>query len=166
MSAPSKPVVNLADVALEDHRHGQRFAAKIGEVGLALGGTGVGCTYHEVPPSKRAFPFHVHHVQHELFFILEGTGTYRFGTDTFPLRAGDVCAAPPGGPERAHQIINDGPTTLKYLGFSTEMKGAEIVEFPDSGKFVVTMRADDGATRLFRFVGRPGSAVDYWDGEE
>lgn len=161
-----KPVVNIADVPLEDHRHGEKFEAKLGEIGHALGNTGVGCTYHEVPPGKRAFPFHVHHVQHELFFIVEGTGQYRFGAETYPIRAGDVLAAPSGGPEVAHQIINDGDGPLKYLGFSTEMSGAEIVEFPDSGKFAATMRAPDGKTRLFRFVGRKSSAVDYWDGEE
>ena len=129
-----KPVVNIADVPLRDHGNGTKFAAKLGEVGLALGGTGVGCMYNEVPPGKRAFPFHVHHAQHELFFIIEGTGTYRFGKDTYPIRAGDVCAAPPGGPEVAHQIINDGDKVLKYLSFSTEMKGAEIVELPELGQ--------------------------------
>lgn len=163
--ASAKPVVNLAEVPLEDHGHGETFAAKLGEVGQALGGTGVGCMYHEVPPGKRAFPYHAHHVQHELFFILEGTGTYRFGGKAYPLKAGDVCAAPPGGGEVAHQIVNDGDTVLKYLGFSTEMVGAEIVEFPDSGKFVTTMWNADGS-HGFRFIGRQESAVDYWEGEE
>ena len=167
MSAgPAKPVVNVADVPLRDHVHGEKFGARIGEVGMALGGTGIGCMYYEVPPGKRAFPFHVHHVQHELFFILEGTGTYRFGANRYPIKAGDALAAPAGGAEFAHQIINDGDSVLRYLGFSTEMTGAEIVEYPDSGKFGATVRAADGETRTFRFIGRRDSAVDYWDGEE
>jgi uncharacterized cupin superfamily protein len=165
VSAPAKPVVDIADVALDDHKHGDTFAAKIGEIGLALGGTGVGCMYHEVPVGKRAFPFHVHHVQHELFFVLEGTGQYRFGSDTYPVKAGDVCAAPAGGPEFAHQIVNDGTTVLRYLGFSSHNGGPEIVEYPDSGKFSTTMWNPDGVTRTFRFIGRSESAVDYWDGE-
>lgn len=165
MAEARKPVVNIADVPLEDNAHGEKFFARLGEVGQALGGTGVGCLYHEVPPGKRAFPYHSHHVQHELFFILEGTGSYRFGSKTYPLKAGDVCAAPPGGAAVAHQIVNDGDETLKYLGFSTQMAGAEIVEYPDSGKFSTTMWNEDG-TRSFRFVGRQESAVDYWDGEE
>lgn len=160
-----KPVVNIGDVALEEHGHGEKFAAKIGEIGMALGGTGVGCMYYEVPPGKTAFPFHVHHVQHELFFILEGTGQYRFGPDSFPIRAGDVCAAPAGGPEFAHQIVNDGTSVLRYLGFSTQMHGAEIVEYPDSAKFAATMRSPDGVTKTFGFMGRQTSGVDYWDGE-
>ena len=165
-AARVKPVVNIADVPLEENRHGEKFFARLGEIGLALGGSGVGCLYHEVPPGKRAFPFHAHHVQHELFFILEGTGHYRFGADTYPLRAGDVCVAPPGGAEVAHQIVNDSDAVLRCLGFSTGMAGAEIVEYPDSGKFSTTMRAADGESRLFRFIGREESAVDYWDGED
>jgi uncharacterized cupin superfamily protein len=166
MTRGKKPVVNVADVTLEEEHHGETFAVKVGEVGLALGGTGLGCMYHEVPAGKRAFPFHVHHVQHELFYILEGTGKYRFGKDVYPIRAGDVCAAPAGGAEAAHQIVNDSDKILKYLGFSSAMKGPEIVEYPDSGKFGVTVRAEDSETRLFRFIGRHDSALDYWDGEE
>jgi uncharacterized cupin superfamily protein len=166
MARTKKPVVNVADVPLEVEEHGKTFAVKVGEIGLALGGTGLGCMYHEVPAGKRAFPFHVHHVQHELFFILEGTGQYRFGDKVYPIRAGDVCAAPAGGADVAHQIINDSDKVLKYLGFSSAMKGPEIVEYPDSSKFGVTMRAEDGETRLFRFIGRQSAMLDYWDGEE
>ena len=34
-----------------------------------------------VPPGKRAFPFHNHRVNEEMFFILEGTGEVRIGCD-------------------------------------------------------------------------------------
>ena len=161
-----KPVVNLADVPLEEHSHGERFSARIGEVGMALGGSGVGCMYYEVPPGKRAFPFHNHHVQHELFVILEGNGKYRFGPDTFPVRAGDICVAPTGGPEVAHQLVNDSTGVLRYLGLSTSMGGAEVVEYPDSVKFGATVRTADGSRRIFRYRGRRDGAADYWDGED
>ncbi|MCW5695439.1 MAG: cupin domain-containing protein [Bauldia sp.] len=159
-----RPVVNIADVPMTEHAHGDRFAAKTAMIGAALGGTGVGCRYYEVPPGKRAFPFHAHRVIHELFVILEGTGLYRFGPDSYPLRAGDVCAAPPGGPEVAHQIINTGEATLRYFGFSTRPEVAEVVEYPDSGKFGVTARNADGSIG-FRYLGRPDGGIDYWDGE-
>ena len=165
MNEKTKHIINIASDAPDDHKHGDKFEAKLGEIGLALGGKGVGCMYVEVLAGKRAFPFHVHHVQHELFFILEGTGQYRFGADTYAVKAGDVLAAPPGGPEFAHQIINDGSKALKYLGFSSHNGGPEIVEYPDSGKFSTSMWNDDGVTRSFRFVGRQESSVDYWDGE-
>ena len=88
---------------------------------------------HVVEPGKKAFPFHAHHVTQELFVILEGEGTYRFGDESYPVKAGDVCAAPTGGPEVAHQIVNTGKTALKYLGISANPTGiGDVVEYPDS----------------------------------
>ena len=161
--APAKPVINIADVELSDFGRGEKFAAKIGRIGPAIGSTGIGCMVTVVPPGKRAFPFHVHHVLHELFIILEGTGEYRFGDKNYPIKAGDVCAAPPGGPEFAHQIINTGTGDLKYLGLSTE-SATELVEYPDSDKFGVSSKTAGGVR--FRFLGRLDGNVDYWDGEQ
>ena len=95
--------------------------------------------------------------------VLEGEGTYRFGADAYPIRAGDVCAAPAGGSETAHQIVNTGSSVLRYVSISANVP-TEIVEYPDSGKFLAKTSGPDG-TR-FRFVGRrEGGEADYWDGE-
>src|SRR5262249_12181049 len=137
-----------------------------GSFGRMIGSTGIGCMYTVVPPGKRAFPFHVHHQIHELFVILEGNGEYRFGDKTYPVKAGDVCAAPSGGPEVAHQIVNTGEADLKYLGISTTAT-TEVVEYPDSGKFAVSSRFEwsNPASGGVRFVGRKEGTIDYWDGE-
>lgn len=162
----TKPVINLADVDLQAVGNGAGFAARIGSFGDRIGSDGIGCMLHVVEPGKKAFPFHVHHLMHELFVILEGEGTYRFGSSTYPIKAGDVCAAPPGGPERAHQIINTGSGTLRYLGLSTN-SGSEVVEYPDSGKVGVVSRFDwatmsGGVRHMFRLGDKP---LDYHDGE-
>jgi len=68
-----------------------------------------------------------------MFFVLEGDGELRFGTERYPLRAHDVVACPTGGPEVARQIVNTGTTTLRYLSLSTVSR-VEICEYPDSGK--------------------------------
>jgi len=159
---PTKPVINVADVDLKDSGHGERFAAKTGRVGPLIGSTAIGCMYTVVQPGKRAFPYHVHHAIHELFVILEGTGEYRFGDKVYPVMAGDVCAAPTGGPERAHQLVNTGSGELKYLGISTHAD-TELVEYPDSNKFAVSGKTSDGGR--FRFIGRADGNLDYWDGE-
>ena len=87
-----------------------------------------------VPPGKKAFPFHVHHNKHELFVILEGTGVYRFGAETYPIKAGDILAAPAGkGAEMAHQIVNTGTSELKYLGIS-DQSTTDVMEYPDFGQ--------------------------------
>jgi uncharacterized cupin superfamily protein len=166
MTDPIKPVMNIADVPLRDNGHGDKFTAKIGSFGRAIGSTGIGCMLHVVPPGKRAFPYHNHHGIHEMFVITEGEGQYRFGKETYAVRAGDVLAAPAGGPETAHQLINTGDKDLKYLGISTSV-ATEVVEYPDSGKFAVTSRFDwsNPAAGGIRFIGRKDQTIDYWDGE-
>jgi uncharacterized cupin superfamily protein len=162
---PKKPVINVDDVPLRDNVHGDKFAAKVGSLGRLIGSTGLGVMLHVVAPGKRAFPFHNHHNIDEVFYILEGEGEYRFGDKSFPVRAGDVCAAPSGGPETAHQMVNTGTSQLKYLGISTSV-ASEVVEYPDSGKFAVTSRYDWATgTGGVRFIGRAGESLDYWDGE-
>ncbi len=120
-----------------------------------------------MPPGKRAFPFHNHHVNEEMFFIIVGEGEVRIGDAIYPIRPGDVIACPTGGRETAHQIINTGSVELKYLSVSTKLS-PDIGEYPDSNKFGVFSEYAtdaDGKPRVLRFVGRESLSVDYWDGE-
>jgi len=170
----SKPIINIDEVELSPRparaaapgTAAERFDARSGQIASRLGASKLGYNIMAVSPGKRAFPFHNHRVNEEMFFILEGSGSVRIGAETFPVRSGDVIACPPGGPETAHQIINTGPTELKYLAVSTQ-EMPEICDYPDSGKFLVTerQRNADGSVSGFRHIGRPESAVDYWDGE-
>ncbi len=169
-----RPVVNLADVELRPRPAGfaapgaaaERFDARMGFISPLLGAVKLGYNLTAVPPGKRAFPFHNHHVNEELFFVLEGEGEVRIGDSVFPIRPGDVIACPPGGPETAHQIVNTGGVELRYLAVSTKLS-PEIAEYPDSGKFGVLaeLAAPEGGRRTFRFVGREAMGLDYWDGE-
>jgi uncharacterized cupin superfamily protein len=163
MAAPEKPIVNIADVPLQDFGKGEKFTAKIARLAPMLGSTGLGCMLTVVPPGKRAFPFHRHHVIHELFFVLSGTGEYRLRDKSHPLRAGDVIAAPAGG--EAHQIINTGSEELRYLGLST-LGEVDVVDYPDSRKMAVAagIKNADFTTATYRGMGRIAPA-DYWGGE-
>jgi len=162
----TKPVINIADVPLRQSGDPKgHFSAEIGSFGSVIGSTGLGCMLHVVQPGKKAFPYHVHHQIHELFVVLEGTGEYRFGAERYPIKAGDVLAAPTGGPEVAHQIVNTGKAVLRYLGISTAAQ-TEVVEYPDSGKFAVTSRFDwSTMSGGVRHIARPGGSLDYFDGE-
>lgn len=163
----TKPIINIADVALRQTNDPKgNFSAEVGSFGRTIGSTGIGCMLHVVQPGKKAFPYHVHHQIHELFVILEGEGEYRFGGERFAVKAGDVLAAPTGGAEVAHQIINTGAKVMKYLGVSTAAQ-TEVVEYPDSGKFGVTSRFDwSTMSGGIRHLARPGTGLDYFDGEE
>ena len=165
-NSENSPVISLSDIPLSHRGNGGAFEAEIGSFGRTIGSSGLGCMLHVVQPGKKAFPRHAHHQIHELFVILEGEGTYRFGDQSYPVQAGDVCAAPTGGPETAHQIENTGAVPMKYLGVST-MADTEVVEYPDSRKFAAISRFD-WATMSggIRFIGRTGESLDYFDGEE
>lgn len=145
----------------------EKFSATMAPLGAALGLSKLGVSVLTVEPGKRAFPMHVHHGNDELFIILEGDGVYRFGDQEHPISAGDICAAPLGGPEAAHQIINTGAITMRYVAVSS-MQDPDVVEYPDSGKFAAL---SIGVGRKFSnprlaFFGRAENGVDYWDGEE
>jgi len=161
----TKHIINVADVELQPRppqfaptgAAAQRFEARVGQIGRQIGAKKLGYNLTAVPPGKRAYPFHNHRLNEEMFYILEGRGEVRIGAETFPIRAGDFIACPPGGPELAHQIVNTGTAELKYLAVST-MQGPEVCEYPDSGKIGVL--ADS-----IRYVNRSDSQVGYWDGE-
>ena len=98
--------------------------------------------------------------EEEMFFIVRGAGTLRYGDETRKIRAGDFICCPTGGPETAHQIVNDSSEPLAYISVSTMMP-AEVCEYPDSGKigsFGV------GEKRL-RHMTEVSASVDYWKGE-
>jgi len=111
-----KPILNIADVEFRKVGHGsnfpgaekapEKFSAQVGDIGRRLGAQKLGCNLTVVPPGKRAWPFHNHRVNEEMFVVLEGEGEVRIGAETFPINKGDVIAHPPGGPDTAHQIVN------------------------------------------------------------
>ncbi|MCV3765357.1 cupin domain-containing protein [Rhizobium sp. TRM95796] len=157
------PVVRLAEARTEPFAKGEFYRSRDARLGALMGLTSLGCCYSEVPAGKSGCPFHNHHAEDEMFVILEGEGVYRFGEQRYPFRAGDVLAAPAGGPETAHQIINTGETPLRYLAISS-MADLEICEYPDSGKFLARAKGADGKAG-FRRIRVSDGDIDYWDGE-
>ena len=165
------PILNIADASYIDladlsRRMGSelpsaRFGGRMAPLGAVLGAKKLGCNVTELAPGKSAFPFHSHRANEELFFVIEGEGKLRFGAESLPVRAGDVVACPPGGPEVAHQFVNTGSAPLKLLAIST-MLHPEICYYPDSGKFGVL---DGMGPQGFRHIGREQDNMDYWQGE-
>lgn len=156
-------IVNIEDVRLTETGDGDAFVAKIGKAGPLIGSTQLGCTLTVLPPGKRAFPFHRHHVIHEMFFILSGSGEYRIDDRRLPLRAGDLIAAPAG--KEAHQIVNTSADELRFLAFST-LGEVDIVEYPDTGKMAAAagIKNADFSTATYKALGHVTPA-DYFQGE-
>jgi uncharacterized cupin superfamily protein len=169
------PIVNLADIQLRPRGESyeprgeaaERFEASTAMVGSLIGAQKLGYNLTSVRPGKRAFPFHSHQVNEEMFLVLDGEGELRFGDAVYRIRKGDIIACPPGGRDTAHQIINSGAGELKYLAVSTKLS-PEICEYPDSDKFgiLAVLSTDaDQPPRRFAYVGREQSGLDYWEGE-
>lgn len=162
-----KPVINIADIELSSQKQGDHFEAELGAMASAIGAQQLGCKLTILPPGKKGWPFHNHHANEEMFFILEGSGTYRIGENTYPIKQGDLLVAPAGGKETAHQIVNSSQAPLKYLALST-MHEPDIMEYPDSNKFGIVAGSAPGgnkASRTFSKFVNQESSVDYWDGE-
>jgi len=169
-----KPLMNLADVELtprpQEHAppadSQQRFGLSMGQVARRIGAELLGYNVTSIPPGCAAFPRHNHHVNEEMFLILDGVGELRVGDEVWPVKALDVIACPPGGPETAHQLVNTSVNELRFLAVSTRLS-PEYVEYPDSGKFGVyaDRRGEDGQRQRLSYLGRESDSLDYWDGE-
>lgn len=157
MSAINSRVINIDELKLEHFAKGDKFECNAVRMGPLLGAKELGYSYDVVPPGKRSCPFHSHRGEEEMFFVVRGEGTLRYGEEVRKIRAGDVICCPTGGPETAHQIINDSDGELAYLSVST-MLPAEVCEYPDSGK----IGAFGGGVRHMTLA---GDATDYWTGE-
>lgn len=157
----TRPFVNLEDLVLFAHAQGEKFAGKGARIGSALGAKKLGYGLTELPPGKAAWPFHAHHSIEEMFLVLAGEGTLRWGEARHPIRAGDCICAPAGGP--AHQIVNTSDAPLRFLSVSS-IAPTDVVDFPDSGKIMINVGSGAAAVpRMHVFKG--GTEVDYWDGE-
>ena len=122
----------------------------------------LGISIDVVAPGKRGCPYHFHHAQEEAFVILEGAGTLRVAGEMLALKAGDTVFIPPG-PAYPHQIVNTSDAPLKYLSIGTR-DSPEIVEYPDSGKYLDSARRE-GEAQGFSRMHREKDDLDYWDGE-
>ncbi len=158
----NKPFMNLDEVEFDDVEDNGYYTSKRGQISDLIGARKLGYNLTELPPGKAQCPFHNHHGEEEMFFVLEGEGELRFGDQRYPIRQHDVIACPTGGKEVAHQIINTGTVTMRYLAVSNVVE-IETCEYPDSDKVLVV--SGPRGQRVLRKMFRAESTVDYYDRE-
>src|SRR5882757_4215099 len=146
-----RPVMNLDEVKFDDVEENGLYTSSRGQISDHIGAKNLGYNLTVLPPGKVQCPFHCHHAEEEMFFILEGEGELRFGEKRYPIRKNDVIACPTGGADVAHQIANTGKTTMRYLSLSTKAD-LEVCEYPDSQKILASVRnrGPTGLRKLFR----------------
>lgn len=157
-------IINIDDIPTRTFHSGPRFEAALGDIDGALGTTQLGATLHVVPAGKTAWPYHRHHGNDEIFFVVSGEGTYRVGGERKPIRTGDLIGAPAGG--EAHQIINSGTAELRYVAFANHGR-ADLIEYPDSGQVSMAIaHGNDREPASFLELRGRITPTEYWDGED
>ena len=91
----TRPILNLDELAFDTQTHGERFEARMAPVAGRIGAAKLGYRVIQVPPGKRAWPFHSHHANEEMIFVLEGRGRLRLADGEHPIRAGESSPRPP-----------------------------------------------------------------------
>ena len=160
-------ILNIRKASFQKWSHGKKYEARIGWVGNALASKKLGFNVTILPPGKCAFPYHLHHANEEMFFILEGRGSIRIGGTRHRIGKGDFISLPTGR-EFAHQIFNDSNAPLKYIAVST-MEVPEVAEYPESGKLGVFAGAAPGRStskNSIRHYARLEDGVGYWSEED
>jgi uncharacterized cupin superfamily protein len=161
----SKPIINLDKLQYSEFGKGDRFNAHRAPVSTQIGAKKLGYAVVKLDPGKRAWPYHSHYVNEEMFYVIQGSGTLRHADEDHPIRAGDfICS--PADPNQPHQIINTSDQELTYIALGTE-EPTDVFLYPDSGKYGVWHGAtrDLDAPDNFLVFARKETAVDYWDGE-
>jgi uncharacterized cupin superfamily protein len=125
-----------------------------------LAGDKLSCGLWELPPGKRSFPLHLHHITEEALFVLSGHAKVRTPDGETAIGPGDWVSFAPGGP--AHQLVNDGEETLRYVAIAAT-SGVDVVEYPETKKVAYAVGKFPNAKRQ---IFRSEDERDYWDREE
>lgn len=159
-------VINEKKLEWVEQSHGKKFSLRRKSLSAATEGKKLGCSLYEVPPEKRALPYHYHSANEEAICILEGKGTLRMDGEEIEISKGDYITFPAGS--IAHQIINSSDITLRYLCFSTMLE-PDVIVYPDSNKIGIFVGSAPGGPKekrtLHKYL-RGDAEVDYWDAEE
>ncbi|MFD1587787.1 cupin domain-containing protein [Halorientalis brevis] len=156
--------INEDDVEWKAYDKGEN-AFRRKELAAATDADQLGCSLYELEPGKRSWPYHYHTANEEALYVLAGSGMLRLDGEERSLTAGDYVAFP-ADESGAHQVVNDGDETLRYLAMST-MDEPDVTIYPEMEKFGVYVGSPPGGRDERSFEGYfPTDAdVDYWDDE-
>lgn len=158
-------IVSMAEVPWGPFAMGP-FGGERKRLAQRAGARLLGYSLYRLQPGQRPWPFHLHQVNEEFFYVRSGYGQLRTGEGSRALKPGDAFACLPG-PAGAHAILNTGDAPLEYLALST-MEEPEVVEYPDSGKIGVMVGSPPGGDPerwAHALVFRMNAAVDYLEDE-
>ena len=109
-----------------------RRGRQLRRLGRAAGAVKSGLNHIVAEPGHAAAgPLHVHSLEEEFLYVLDGSGTLTLGAEEYPLTVGDAVARPPGSAV-PHAVLA-GPDGLTLLLYGTRRPG-DAVYFPERGQ--------------------------------
>ncbi len=153
MSEDFQPVVHLSDLPVETDLGGDHWGGhwQVLTPHMRDAGGKLGVVLNRMPPGRVGCPFHTHQLEDEVFYILEGTGTFRYGDRVYAVEAGHSLSCP-AGTGVAHQLANTGTTDLVYLAIGNR-EPREVCTYPDSGKVMVRSLGTVGRLEKTPYMG-------------
>lgn len=122
------------------------------DVGRATGSRHTGLRHGTIAPGMEGPPPHCHSAEHEIFVVLDGSGTLFLGDEEHPVHRGSVVGRPAGTGVAHHwRAGGDG---LAFLAWGTR-EPDDMTYYPRSNK--VALRGLGVVARV--------EPLDYWDGE-
>ena len=120
-------VVGFAAVPAEPRRGRQ-----LRRLGRAAGAVKSGLNHIVAEPGEAAAgPPHVHSLEEEFLYVLDGSGTLTLGAAQYPLTIGDAVARPPGTGVAHTVVAGSGGLTLLLYG---TQRPDDAVYFPERGQ--------------------------------
>jgi uncharacterized cupin superfamily protein len=140
--------LNVRDVAPFEYGFEPPIAARMTDIGRALGSVSIGLAIQTVRPGYWSSRRHRHVFQEEILVVMAGSGTLHHGDERLPVGPGDAVCYLPGDPE-PHAFENTGCEDIVIWAFGNRFRH-EVCLYPDQGlAFVEGLGAD---VRLARVV--------------
>jgi uncharacterized cupin superfamily protein len=125
-----------------------RLKHKLGDL-FGLSNFGVNLT--ELTPGAYSSVAHHHSKQDEFIYVVQGTLTLLFGSDTLTLQAGD-CFGFKAGSGIAHQLVNRSTASVSYLEIGDRSED-DMCEYPNDD--LKAQALANGAWAIAHKDGRP-----------
>lgn len=151
-------IVNLNEVEFEDCSFGKNYQIKSSPLAKLMGSQKLGFHVEILAPKKFSCPYHFHHMDEELFLVLEGIAMLRHNNQYREVHEGDLILFTAGS-ENAHQFYNHTNQDFKFFALSSRDL-LEVCEYPDSNKIAVM-----GKTLPIKIF-QGDETVSYLTGEE
>lgn len=110
-------------VSLDDMDSRMGPADRILPLTDALGATNVALNYYELDPGESfAYGYHAHESQEEVFYVVEGTATFRTDAGDVTVETGELVRFGPGEFQRG---TNQGDTRVRALALGAPQEAGE-----------------------------------------